>query len=174
MNLQIKQIATKDLIPYARNARTHSEAQIAQIAASIKEFGFINPVITDGENGIIAGHCRVLAALKLGLDKVPCIEASYLTEAQKRAYILADNNLAENSGWDDELLQIELEELKDANFDIEIAGFTDEDITNGEGDLPDIQDEIKFLLMLEFDNESGLQRAYEEAQSRGIPCKIIE
>ncbi len=96
------------LIPYARNARTHSEAQVALIAGSIREFGFNNPVLVDGENGIIAGHGRVLAARKLGLATVPVIELAHLTEAQKRAYILADNRLAEQAGWDRELLALEL------------------------------------------------------------------
>ena len=91
-----------DLIPYARNARTHSEEQVAQIAASIREFGFTNPVLTDGENGIIAGHGRVLAARKLGLAEVPMIALAHLTPAQRKAYVLADNKLALNAGWDAE------------------------------------------------------------------------
>ena len=93
------------LIPYARNARTHSEAQIAQIAGSIREFGFTNPVLLDGENGILAGHGRVLAARQLGMDQVPCIELAHLSAAQRRAYILADNKLALNAGWDEALLE---------------------------------------------------------------------
>lgn len=118
---------TKELIPYARNARTHSEEQVAEIASSIKEFGFINPVIIDAENGIIAGHGRVMAAQLLGLEKVPCIVESHLTEVQKRAYILADNRLAEKAGWDEELLRIELEELNDLDFDLSLTGFDWED-----------------------------------------------
>src|SRR5574343_482849 len=114
-----------ELIPYVNNARTHSETQINQIAASIKEFGFNNPILTDGKNGIIAGHGRLQAALKLGLESVPTIELSHLTDIQKKAYILADNRLAELSGWDNELLNIELEELKLADFDIELTGFDD-------------------------------------------------
>ena len=93
---------TDALIPYARNARTHSPEQISQIAASIREFGFTNPVLTDGRNGIIAGHGRVLAAQKLGMPEVPIIDLAHLTDAQKRAYILADNKLALNAGWDDD------------------------------------------------------------------------
>ena len=111
------------LIPYARNARTHSDAQVAQIAASIREFGWTNPVLLDGEKGIIAGHGRVLAARKLGMEEVPCIELSHLTEAQKRAYILADNRLAENAGWDSDLLKIELGELRDMGMDLSLTGF---------------------------------------------------
>jgi len=112
-----------DLIPYARNARTHSDAQVAQIAASIREFGWTNPVLVDGENGIIAGHGRVLAARKLGMEEVPCIELAGLTDTQRRAYIIADNKLALNAGWDDELLAIELHELNAADFDMALLGF---------------------------------------------------
>ena len=111
------------LIPYARNARTHSEAQVALIAGSIREFGFTNPVLVDGENGIIAGHGRVLAARKLGLASVPVIELGHLTEAQKRAYVLADNKLAERAGWDRELLALELGELAELGTDLGSLGF---------------------------------------------------
>lgn len=111
------------LIPYARNSRTHSDEQVAQIAASIREFGWTNPVLVDGDNGIIAGHGRVLAARKLGMAEVPCIELSHLSEAQKKAYIIADNKLALNAGWDDELLAIELHELNAADFDMALIGF---------------------------------------------------
>ena len=111
------------LIPYARNSRTHSDAQVAQIAASIKEFGFTNPVLIDGGGGIIAGHGRVLAARKLGLSEVPCIRLEHLTDAQKRAYVIADNRLALNSGWDTEMLKVEFADLQDLGFDLELTGF---------------------------------------------------
>lgn len=101
-----------DLIPYARNARTHSDEQVTRIASSIKEFGFTNPILIDGDNGIIAGHGRLMAAKKLGLREVPTIELSGMTDAQKRAYILADNKLALDAGWDEELLRLEFEELR--------------------------------------------------------------
>src|SRR5690554_5281550 len=116
------------LIPYARNSRTHSDEQVAQIAASIKEFGFLNPIIIDGDNGIIAGHGRVLAAQKLGMETLPCIEASHLTDAQRRAYVIADNKLALNAGWDDELLRIEMYELGEIGFDLELTGFSLDEI----------------------------------------------
>jgi len=119
-----------DLIPYARNSRTHSDAQVAKIAASIKEFGFLNPVITDGENGIIAGHGRILAAQKLGLETVPTIEASHLSEAQRRAYVIADNRLSEIAGWDDEMLRVELKDLGDADFDLTLTGFDLDELAN--------------------------------------------
>lgn len=121
--MEIKQIPVSDLIPYQKNARTHSEAQIAQIAASIREFGFTNPVLLDGNNGIIAGHGRVLAAQKLGILTVPCIELAHLTPTQKQAYILADNKIALNAGWDDELLALELGELDKMGFNLELTGF---------------------------------------------------
>jgi len=118
-----------DLIPYARNARTHSDAQVAQIAASIREFGFISPVIIDGTNGIIAGHGRVLAARKLGLAEVPTIEVAGLTDAQRRAYILADNKLALNAGWDDDLLKVELSDLNADGFSLDVIGFNADELS---------------------------------------------
>src|SRR6516225_413969 len=115
--------SVESLIPYARNARIHSDAQVAQIAGSIREFGFTNPVLVDGESGIVAGHGRVLAARKLGMTEVPCIEVAYLTDAQRRAYFIADNKLALNAGWDEELLKLELADLKGGGFDLSLTGF---------------------------------------------------
>jgi DNA modification methylase len=129
--MTIEQIKTEDLIPYARNSRTHSAEQTAQIAGSIREFGFTNPVLIDGSNGIIAGHGRVMAAQKLGLESVPCIRLDHLTETQKRAYIIADNKLALNSGWDEEMLALELAELRGEDFDLSLIGFDEAEL----GDL---------------------------------------
>jgi len=126
--LAIDYRAIDALIPYARNSRTHSDAQVAQIAASISEFGWTNPVIVDGSNGIIAGHGRVLAARKLGIDTVPCIEVAHMSEAQKRAYVIADNKLALNAGWDDELLKVEFSDLMAEGFDISVIGFDELEI----------------------------------------------
>ena len=112
----------KELIPYARNARTHSDEQIAQIAASISEFGFLSPIIVSKDNTILCGHGRFYAAQRLGLEKVPCIKEEYLTETQRRAYILADNKLSLNAGWDNEMLAVELEDLQNS-FDINLIGF---------------------------------------------------
>lgn len=126
--LEVTYRKVEDLIPYARNARTHSDEQVARIASSIKEFGWTNPIIIDGENGIVAGHGRTLAARKLGLEEVPCIELKNLTETQKRAYILADNRLALDAGWDNEMLALELGDLKDAGVDLELTGFSDEEL----------------------------------------------
>ena len=128
MKPQIETLDINSLIPYARNARTHSEAQIAQIAGSIKEFGFTNPILIDKDNGIIAGHGRVAAARKLNLSQVPCIRLEHLSETQRKAYILADNRIALNSGWETELLSTELEELKDLGINLESLGFDSDEI----------------------------------------------
>ena len=118
------------LVPYARNARTHSDAQVAQIAASIREFGFTNPVLVDADRGVIAGHGRLLAARKLGMAEVPTIELSHLKPAQRRAYVLADNRLALSAGWDEDLLRIELGELQADGFDLGLTGFDPCEIAN--------------------------------------------
>jgi len=127
--MNIETIAVDLLIPYARNSRTHSDEQVAQIAASIREFGFTNPVLIDGQDGIIAGHGRVLGARKLGMKSVPCIRLDHLTENQKRAYIIADNKLALNAGWDESMLALEFEELRGEDFDLSLIGFAEEDLS---------------------------------------------
>jgi DNA modification methylase len=127
---KIEYIPVEKLIPFARNSRTHDDAQVVQIAGSIKEFGFTNPVLVDSDNGIIAGHGRVLAARKLGLNNVPCIRLEHLTESQKKAYIIADNKLALNAGWNDDLLRLELKDLQEMEFDLNLTGFSPEEIKN--------------------------------------------
>lgn len=122
---QIEQIPTGDLIGYARNARTHSDEQIGQIAASIREFGFCNPVLIDGETTIIAGHGRVLAAVRLKRETVPCLRLTHLTDAQRRAYVIADNKIALNAAWDTEMLSVELAGLQLEGFDLSFLGFAD-------------------------------------------------
>lgn len=129
-NPKIKMVTVGKLIPYVKNSRTHSEAQVSQVAASIKEFGFTNPILIDSENVIIAGHGRLLAAQKLGLAEVPCIALDHLSESQRKAYVIADNKLALNAGWDDELLALELGELKEMDFDISLTGFTEDELAN--------------------------------------------
>lgn len=126
-DLKVVYRSPEDLIPYVNNARTHSEEQITQIASSIKEFGFNNPILTDGENGVIAGHGRLLAAKKLKLDTVPTIELSGLSETQKKAYILADNKIALNSGWDLDVLKLEIDSIKD-EIDLNSLGFEVEEL----------------------------------------------
>lgn len=120
---RLERLPIERLIPYANNSRTHSDEQVAQIAASIREFGFTNPILIDDADGIIAGHGRVLAARKLGLEELPCIRLSHLTEAQRRAYVIADNKLALNAGWDEELLAVELSSLREVGFDLGLIGF---------------------------------------------------
>lgn len=138
-----------DLIPYIRNARTHSESQIAQIAASIKEFVFLSPILIAEDNTILAGHGRLAAARKLGLTKVPCVKESHLTETQRRAYIIADNKLSLNAGWDEDILAIELSELQGADFDLDLLGFDEselasifEDDKEVENDDFDVEEEL--------------------------------
>ena len=126
--LKVEYKNIKELIPYCNNSRTHSDEQVLQIASSIKEFGFTNPVLIDDQGGIIAGHGRIMAAQKLKMEEVPTITLSDLSEAQKKAYIIADNKLALNSGWDDELLKIELEQLKELDFDLGLIGFSDDEL----------------------------------------------
>lgn len=139
-----------ELIPYVRNARTHSEAQVAQIAASIREFGFLSPILVAEDNTILAGHGRLAAALKLGLKKVPCVKENYLTETQKRAYIIADNKLSLNAGWDSELLAVELSELEGADFNLDLLGFD-------EAELSSIFDADKDVSDDDFDVEKELE-----------------
>jgi DNA modification methylase len=151
----VEWLDTATLIPYAKNSRTHSEAQVAQIAGSIKEFGFNNPVLIDEENGIIAGHGRVMAAQKLGLQAVPCIRLAHLSETQRKAYVIADNRLALNAGWDDQMLTVELQELNAESFDLSLLGFEADELnallnpikeTEGltdEDEVPEVPEEPK-------------------------------
>jgi ParB-like chromosome segregation protein Spo0J len=169
--LAIKYKATEQLIPYALNSRTHSESQIAQLAASIREFGFTNPVLLDGENGILAGHGRVMAARLLKLESVPTIEISHLTATQKKAYVIADNKLALNAGWDMDILGLEIEELKNCDFEIELLGFDESELAKSAIDysvlddedvddkIQDMADGVRKAIQIEFEPEH-----YSEAQ----------
>jgi ParB-like chromosome segregation protein Spo0J len=169
--LEIVEVPIEDLIPYANNARTHSDEQVAQIAASIKEFGWTNPILIDGENGIIAGHGRLAAARKLKMGNVPAIQLDGLNQGQKKALILADNKLALNSGWDYDLLKIEIQTLQEMDFNIQVIGFdeselnfntvnydalNDEDVDQ---ELSDMAAGVKKAIQIEFDPEH-----YEQAQ----------
>lgn len=171
MSIQIEYVEANQLIPYINNSRTHSEQQIQQVAASIKEFGFTNPILIDEEKGIIAGHGRLLAAQKLGMETVPTITLSGLSEAQRKAYIIADNKLALNSGWNDDLLKVELEHLASADFDLSLLGWDvlpdfkdaidysildDDDL---DGELESMTDDVKKAIQIEFEAHD-----YEEAQ----------
>ena len=158
MTIQITYKPIQDLIPYARNSRTHSDAQVAQIAASIREFGWTNPILLDGENGIIAGHGRLLAAQKLGETQVPTIELAHMSEAQKRAYVIADNKLALNAGWDDEMLALELSDLQDAGYDLGLTGFDDDELK-------------KFLGQVNFDPATEEEQGkLDELDPKWIAC----
>lgn len=144
--MQIVYKKVNELIPYINNSRTHSEEQVNQIVASINEFGFTNPLLIDEKDNIIAGHGRLLASKKLKMEEVPCIVLSGLTEAQKKAYIIADNKMALNAGWDDELLKIELENLKELDFDLELTGFNvdelDDILGKNEEETEIVEDEV--------------------------------
>ena len=145
-NPKYKTVLVSDLIPYARNSRTHSDVQVNKIASSIKEFGFLNPVLIDKDNGIIAGHGRVMAAQKLGLKEVPVLQIGHLSDTQKRAYIIADNRLALDAGWDEEMLRVEFADLADNGFNLELTGFSLDEIQGmdfDDGDevgMPDLPD----------------------------------
>lgn len=164
-----------DLIPYARNARVHSKEQINRIASSIKEFGFINPVIIDKDGGIIAGHGRVEAAKKLNLKNVPCVLIEHLTETQKKAYILADNKLALDAEWDEEILKIELEELSIENFNVDLSGanFQEDTQMNEFIDEKEISYKEQYGVIVMCKDEEEQKKIYEELLKRGYECKVV-
>ena len=128
MNLQVEQWPVDRLIPFARNSRTHSDEQVAQVAASIAEFGFVNPILVGPNGVIIAGHARLLAARKLKLTEAPVIVLAHLSEAQRRALVIADNRLAEGAGWDEAMLRVEIEDLKTEDFDLDLLGFSQDEL----------------------------------------------
>jgi ParB-like chromosome segregation protein Spo0J len=138
--MQIEYKPTADLIPYARNSRTHTDAQINQIAASIREFGFRVPVLVTGDNTIIAGHGRVLAALKLGIDEIPTVDGSDMDDIQRRMYVIADNKIALNAGWDEEVLMLEIEDLRSLGADIELLAFDPSEIKKNDIDYSVLDD----------------------------------
>ncbi len=173
-------IPVENLIPYARNSRTHSDAQVAQIAASIKEFGFTNPVLIDEADGIIAGHGRVLAARKLGMAEVSCLRLGYLSEIQKRAYVIADNKLGLNSGWDDELLKLELHALDESDYQLDMTGFSADELTKimfGELIEPEEPEEqtvnSAFEVSVSCDSEAEQERVYEMLTKQGLKCRVL-
>jgi ParB-like chromosome segregation protein Spo0J len=182
--VKIENLPIDRLIPYARNSRTHSDEQVAQVASSIKEFGFTNPVLIDADGGIIAGHGRVLAARKLALADVPCIRLSHLSEAQKRAYVIADNKLALNSGWDEEMLALEFKDLQSMGFDLELTGFDLGDIDDLMAQLdaappqekapdPGIVYQEKFAVLVECSGEAHQAQTYEKLVGMGLACKVL-
>ncbi len=181
----LESIGIEFLIPYANNARRHSDDQVAQIAASIREFGFNNPVLIDADNGIIAGHGRVMAARKLGMTLVPVLRLTHLTDAQRRAYILADNRLAETGGgWDEELLRVEIETLRDeGEVDATLAGWSEDEINRilgeeppgdeeGAGDSGDAFQE-QFAVTVICSGEAQQREVFERLTSEGLTCKVV-
>lgn len=179
-NPEIKILPVDSLIPYANNARTHSDSQVLQVAASIKEFGFTNPVLVDKDNGIIAGHGRVLAAKKLGMTEVPCIVLDHLTDAQRKAYIIADNKLALNSGWDVDILGLEIQSLNEIDFDVNLLGFGHDELLSLTGESKEVEPDVEgmggateFGIFIELQNENDQKTLFEELESRGFTCKIM-
>jgi ParB-like chromosome segregation protein Spo0J len=176
---QYKQVtrSVDDLIPYVNNSRTHSDEQIAQVASSIKEFGFTNPILIDDNNGIIAGHGRLLASKKLKLDEVPCIILDGLSDAQRKAYIIADNKLALNSGWDIDKLHIELELLNDDDFDLLLTGFDEQELAK----LFDQDDEVElveqtyaetFSIIIDCEDEEEQEKIFNRLDQEGYKCRV--
>lgn len=167
-----------ELVPYANNARTHSDAQVAQIAASIKEFGWTNPILVDADGGVVAGHGRLLAARLLGLKDAPTIELDGLSKTQLKAYVLADNKLAENAGWDRELLALELGALKDEGFDLELTGFGDLDL-DGLFDGHELAGDDSALLkdnwavIVECESESEQGKLLDRFEREGLKCRAL-
>lgn len=172
MALSIEYRSVNDLIPYVNNSRTHSDEQVSQVASSIKEFGFTNPILIDEDDSIIAGHGRLMAANKLSLSEVPTITLSGLTEAQKKAYVIADNKLALNSGWNDELLKNEIDNLVELDFDLSLLGFGSVELEKllqdeldmslldeiGDDEVSDFTENVRKAIQIDFDYEH-----YEEA-----------
>jgi ParB-like chromosome segregation protein Spo0J len=179
---KIEQVNVEKLIPYAKNSRKHSDAQIGQIAASIKEFGFINPILIGDDNTLIAGHGRLLAAQKLELKTVPCIRAKHLTAAQRKAYVIVDNRLSETSEWDKEMLKLEIEDLSlNMDFDLSPLGFSDDEISKlvaAPSDfVPDFGSDSdsqpkKAKLVVEFATLEDMDELLLELKSRGFKVKV--
>lgn len=151
---EMKMVSTSKLIPYVNNARTHSQEQVNKLRGSLREFGFINPVIIDSDFNVIAGHGRLMAAKEEGIEEVPCVLVDYLTEAQKKAYILADNRYAQDAGWDEELLRLEIESLEGMDFDVSLTGFDDQEIADlfADGESTGAEDD-------DFDLSDALEKA---------------
>lgn len=166
-----------DLIPYVNNSRTHSDEQINQVASSIKEFGFTNPILIDDDNGVIAGHGRLLASKKLNLDEVPCIILNGLTEAQKKAYIIADNQIALNSGWDFDTLKLELESIDELGLDMTITGFDLDDLAKMFDELEEVvpveqQYSQSFSIIIDCEDEDQQEKIFNKLDTEGYKCRV--
>jgi ParB-like chromosome segregation protein Spo0J len=178
--------AVDRLVPYERNARTHSPEQVAQIAASIQEFGFTNPILVAADAGILAGHGRLAAAKDMGLAEVPVIVLDHLSAEQRRAYVLADNKLALNAGWDEELLQQEIAALSLVDFDLSLMGWSDDELAglldpegiDGDAPPPGADDpgkdyEQKYAVAVECSSESEQETVYEKLNGEGYACRLL-
>lgn len=180
--IQIEQVRVDDLMPHSRNARTHELWQIAQISSSIKAYGFVNPVLIDAEGTIIAGHGRVQAAIRLEMETVPCIRLGHLTETEARALMLADNRLAENAGWDQEMLKLELGELRGMGVDLAGIGWTDVDLAGiglgvetggaGQGDPLPPSEPPKLFVVVQCRDTVDQRELFERLSGEGLPCKM--
>ncbi len=178
---KIEQWPIDRLIPYARNSRTHSDAQVAQIAASIKEWGWTTPVLVDEGGQIIAGHGRIMAARKLGMAEVPVVIASGWSDAQKRAYVIADNKLALNSGWDDDLLKLELGELHELNYNMDLLGFDGdelgklmyEDLPQMPIAQPNQNVDAVFEIAVTCKDEQQQEELYKMLTDQGHVCRVL-
>lgn len=171
-------VATDELIPYANNSRTHSEKQVGQIAASMREFGWTLPIVVDEANTVLAGHGRLLAAKKLGLCECPVVRVSNLSAAQKKAYTIADNKIAENSGWDKELLNLELDFLHEQEFDLSLLGFKPveiNDLLGIEQAGKDESDQLarSYSIILDCTGEKHQLELLDEFEGRGIKCRAL-
>tara|TARA_R110000823_G_scaffold312759_1_gene439691 strand:- start:5046 stop:5615 length:570 start_codon:yes stop_codon:yes gene_type:complete len=177
--LKVAYINTDKLIPYTNNSRTHSPEQVQQIAGSIREFGFTNPILIDEENGIIAGHGRIMAATLLNLKEVPTIILTGLSETQRKAYILADNKLALNAGWNIDLITMELQGLKEIDYDISIIGFDEKELNEFFDEFTDVGtggepiDKEEFLVVIECTDEQQQAEVFEVVEQEGWSCKIM-
>lgn len=169
----------EDLIPYARNSRTHSADQVAKLAASIKEFGWTVPILVDGEGTIVAGHGRVLAARKLKIDVVPTIDIGHLSDAQRRAYVIADNRLALDAGWDDEMLRVELGDLTGAGFDLALTGFSEEELAKLYDSVkqpepqPDQEVAEAYIVQVKCASEEEQEQVYNFITEGGYECQVL-
>lgn len=178
---KVERWAIEKLIPHARNARTHSDAQVAQLAGSLREFGWTTPVLVDEDGTLLAGHGRVLAARRLNIAEVPVMVARGWSDAKKRAYMLADNKLALNAGWDEQLLSVELGDLQSIGVDLESLGFGEKELKDllspsapdddvGDGDSK-LGDSFNYMVIIECDGEEHQGRIIEEFTARGLKCR---
>ena len=181
----IERRSVDSLVPYARNSRTHSEEQVAQLAAAMREFGFTNPVLIDERGGIIAGHGRVKAAALLGMNHVPCITVTGLTDAQRRAYVIADNKLALNAGWDDDMLRAEIEEVVSLGITTDLLGFSADEIDDLLGDDGDdeadrreekektLAEGINYQVIVQCPNETEQAQLLTRLEKEGYKCRAL-